>query len=101
MDANSGKKKYSRPPIHGSETCGEQLNGVARSRVTQIQQEACYNPTTNGGIQSESSVGTCTRCTHIFARLVPICRYAQSVIIDKNSASELSQKFIKGALLVG
>ncbi len=47
-------------------------------------------PTTNGGMQNGSSVGIRTRCIHVFA-----CLYAQSVIIDKISASELSRKFIK------
>ena len=37
---------------------------------------------------------------HIFARLAPIL-YAQSVLSNKISASELSRKFIKSALLVG
>ncbi len=36
----------------------------------------------------------------VFARLAPDL-YAQSVIIDKISASELRRKFIKSALLVG
>ena len=30
-------------------------------------------PTTNGGMQNGSSVKTCTNCTHVFARLAPIC----------------------------
>ncbi len=46
--------------------------------------------------QSEYAHIACT----FFARSVPIL-YAQSVISNKISASELSQKFIKGALLVG
>ncbi len=37
---------------------------------------------------------------HISARSAPIF-YAQSVLINKISASELSRKFIKSALLVG
>ncbi len=37
---------------------------------------------------------------HDFAHLVPIF-FAQSVLINKISASELSRKFIKSALLVG
>ena len=35
-----------------------------------------------------------------FARSAPIC-YAQSVLINKVSASEVSRKFTKSALLVG
>ncbi len=31
------------------------------------------NPTNNGGMQNGSSVGTCTRCVHVFARLAPTC----------------------------
>ena len=38
---------------------------------------------------------------HIFARLAPICSYAQAVLSNKISASELSRKFIKSAFLVG
>ncbi len=30
-------------------------------------------PTTNGGMQNVSSVGICIHCTHVFARLAPIC----------------------------
>ncbi len=57
-------------------------------------------PTTNGGMQNGSSVGTCTRCKHVFARFgSDVC--AQSVLIDKISASEPSWKFINSALLVG
>ena len=41
-----------------------------------------------------------TRCTHVFARL-GTDSHAQSVLIDKISASELRRKFIKSALLVG
>ncbi len=43
-----------------------------------------------------------TRCINVFfAHVVPICMYAQSVLINKISASELSRKFLKRALLVG
>ena len=55
------------------------------------------HPTTNGGMQNGSSVYTLhTRFCRFDADL-----HAQSVIIDKISASELSRKFIKSALLVG
>ena len=49
-----------------------------------------------------SSVGICTRCTHVFffARLGANL-HAQSVISNKISASEPSRKFIKSALSVG
>ena len=57
-------------------------------------------PTTNGGTQNGCSVGICTRCMHVFARLAPIY-YAQSVLINKISASELNRKVIKSALLIG
>ncbi len=50
--------------------------------------------------KNESSVGICTRCIHVLARLGADL-YAQSVIINKISASELSRKLIKSALLVG
>ncbi len=58
------------------------------------------SPTTNGGIENGMSVGICTHCIPVFARWAPDL-HAQSVIINKISASELSQKFIKSALLVG
>ncbi len=52
-------------------------------------------PTTNGGAQNgELSWNTYTFFTN--ANL-----YGQSVIVNKISASELSWKFTKGALLVG
>ena len=57
-------------------------------------------PTTNAGMQNGSSVGICTCCIHIFARLASTCMLSP-VRINKISASELSRKFIKGALLVG
>ena len=57
-------------------------------------------PTTNGGMQNESSVGICTCCIHAFA-LLGTDLYAQSVLINKIYASELSQKFVKSALLIG
>ena len=57
-------------------------------------------PTTNGGRQNGSSVGTRTRRMHVFARLAPDL-HARSVLISKISASELSRKFVKSALLVG
>ncbi len=41
-----------------------------------------------------------THCMHVFARLALICVLSR-VLTNKISASELSRKFIKGALLVG
>ena len=55
-------------------------------------------PTSNGGMQNESSVGICTRRMHVFARLAPICMPSRC-LVTKISASELSQKFVKCALL--
>ena len=53
-------------------------------------------------MQNGSSVGIYyTQCIHVFARLAPIGMLSRSVIINKISASELSRKFIKSALLVG
>ena len=48
--------------------------------------------------KNESSVGICTHCMHFFAR-----RFANllETYYNKTSASELSRKFIKSALLVG
>ncbi len=57
-------------------------------------------PTTNGGMQHESLVGTRTHCIHVFARLALICKPSRC-LLTKISASELSRKFIKSALLVG
>ncbi len=51
-------------------------------------------PTTNGGMQNGSSVGICV-C------MFGADLYAQSELINKISASELSWKIIKGALLAG
>ena len=51
-------------------------------------------PTTNGGVQRKSPVGTCAHRTHVFARLATTCN-AQSVLIDKVSASEPSREFSK------
>ncbi len=51
-------------------------------------------------MQNGSSVGICTHCTHFFARLAQNL-YAQSVLISKISALELSRKFINDLLLVG
>ena len=53
-------------------------------------------PTAKGGMQNESLVGIYTRFCTFGTNL-----YAQSVLVIKISASELSQKFIKVALLVG
>ncbi len=67
------------------------------------EQEAFFSfcPTTNNGTQNGSSVGIYTHC--VFARLCTfgVDLYAQSVLINKFSASKLSWKFIKSALLVG
>ncbi len=58
-------------------------------------------PTTNGGVQNGSSVGIGTRCMHVFLHVLGADLHAQSVLVNKISASELSRKFIKNALLVG
>ena len=64
-----------------------------------------HDPTcTNGGMQNKSSVEIWytvrTHCIH-FLDVWRWLVYAQSVLINKISALELSRKFIKGALLVG
>ncbi len=48
-------------------------------------------PTTNRGMQNGSSVGTCARCMHVFARSVPI-RMLSRCLSTKISASELSRE---------
>ncbi len=62
-----------------------------RGKSRQTRRDTYY-PTTNGGMQNGSLVGIYTHCIHNFA---------QSVLINKISASELSWKFIKSELLVG
>ncbi len=57
-------------------------------------------PTTNNCMQNGSSVGIRTHCMHIFC-MFGADLYAQSLLSNKISASELSRKFIKGPLLVG
>ena len=59
-----------------------------------------YPTTTCGGMQNGSSVEICTRFIHVFCTF-GVDWHAQSVLINKISASELSRKFIKCALLVG
>ncbi len=59
-----------------------------------------FFPTTNGGMQNGNSVGMFTHRVHILARF-GADSHAQSVLINKISASELSRKFIKSALSVG
>ncbi len=58
-------------------------------------------PTTNGGMQNVSSVGVCTYTMHTRFCMFGTKLYAQSVLINKISASELSRKFVMSALLVG
>ncbi len=53
-----------------------------------------------GVCKNGSSVGICTRRINVFARFVPIYMLSW-YFINKISASELSRKFIKSALLVG
>ena len=59
-----------------------------------------FCPTTGGGMQSGSSVRMHAHFVHVFARFAPDL-HARSVLINKVSASELSRKFIKSALLAG
>ncbi len=37
-------------------------------------------PTINGGMQNGRSVGLCTHCTHVFARLAPICMLSRYLL---------------------
>ncbi len=57
-------------------------------------------PTSNGGMQNGSSVGTCPRCIHVFARLALMCMLSRC-LGTKISASEIRRNFTKNALLVG
>ncbi len=54
---------------------------IFKKKALTVQYSAI--PTTNCGMQSGSSVGTRTRCMHVFARLAPIS-YAELVPINKN-----------------
>ncbi len=60
-------------------------------------------PTTNGGMQNGSSIGiyTVQYTLHTHFCTFGTDLYAQSMLINRISASELSQKFIQSALLVG
>ena len=49
-------------------------------------------------MRNGSSVGMRTHCMHIFARLAPNL-YAQSVLVNNISVSELSREFIKSAFV--
>ncbi len=80
------------PPIVSS--------GGISSTITWLNALQEPYPTTNVGMQNGRSVGTCTHCVHVFARLGADL-HAQSVLIDKISASELTRTFIGSALLVG
>ncbi len=51
-------------------------------------------------MQNGSSVGMCTHRVHVFCTFAADL-HAQSVLINKNSASELSREVLMGALLVG
>ena len=42
------------------------------SSSTYLHTYVQYYPTSNNGMQNGSSVGTCTRCVHVFARLAQI-----------------------------
>ncbi len=55
-------------------------------------------PTTNGRMLSGSSAGLCAHCVSIFCTFGANF-YAQSVLISKISASEISRKFIKSAIV--
>ncbi len=37
-------------------------------------------PTSNGGMQNGSSVGICTHCVHVFARLMPTCMLSRCLL---------------------
>ncbi len=77
------------------------MEKAAGRRSWLIVNETADHPTTNnGGMQNGSSVGTCTRCAHVFARLAPT-RMLSRCLLAKIPASELSRKFMKSALLVG
>ena len=79
---------------------------VSMEVVEGVSRVACLSrpkgfPTTDGGMQNGSSVGVRVRVAHTFFARFRVDSYAQSVLIDEISASELSRKFIKSALLVG
>ena len=76
-----------------SSSCGARKKDLCRSELG--------DPTTNGGWNKmEAQIEICTRRIHWFF-FCACFGCAQSVLTDKISASELSQQFIKSALLVG
>ena len=83
------------------------LHGSSRTHVLPRQIDCeksrrSEDPTTNGGTRTGSSVGICTtQCMHVFFCTFGTDLYAQLVLSNKTSASELSRKFIESALLVG
>ena len=83
--------------------CGLQKTWF-RSVIFFCHSLCCYTLTPNQqwhvACKMESSGGIYSHCTHIFACLAPICMISRW-LVNKISASELSRKFIKSALLVG
>ena len=68
--------------------------------LTAVPEYRVSSPTTNGGMQ-KGKLSRNTYALHTRFRTFGDDLRAQSVLIDKISASELSRKFIKSALLVG
>ncbi len=68
--------------------------------LTLASLSSLVHPTTNGGMQTGSSVGMFTHCIHVFCTSGADL-YCQLALIHKISSSQLSGKFIKSALLVG
>ncbi len=66
---------------------------MSDSAVHHINLWSYVDPTTNGGLQNGSSVGTCPHSLHVFAHLAPICMLSRC-LLTKNSASELCQRSI-------
>ena len=53
-----------------------ELNQIWENKCSRF----CSCPTTNGDMQNESSVKTCTHCMHVFARSAPICTLSRCLL---------------------
>ena len=64
------------------------------------RKKKCAQPPT-GGIQNGSSVGSHVHVAYTFSQLLPPTRVLSRRLLNKISASEPRQEFIKGVLMVG
>ena len=97
-----GKEKFQKEVVVGSLIPPPVLESLVDGSTLYLDFILCSSsaqpPTV--AYKNGSSVGIRTCCIHIFACLAPICVLGRC-LLKKISASELSRKFIKSALLVG